>query len=274
PAWPNFAAALGVMGAKPVPVAMDLQNGVWSLDNGKLARAITSKTKAIFINSPCNPTGWTAELEQLADILKLARERDLWIIADEVYSRFFYGESKDRSSHRAASFYDLIDEDDKIIFVNTFSKNWAMTGWRVGWISAPPQLEQVFENLVQYSTSGVSAFMQRGAVAALNEGDDFTGQMVANCKIGRDILCDALAKCSGVRFERPRGAFYLFLGLDKYPDTSELGLRLVDDTALVMSPGEAFGDAGAGFLRLCFARDHSDIHIAAERLTNWISTHQ
>ena len=104
-----------------------------------------------------------------------------------------------------------MEEDEKILFVNTFSKNWAMTGWRIGWISAPPALEQVFENLVQYSTSGVAAFMQHAAIAALNDGDSFVANQVSSCKHGRDILCDALEATGKTKFERPDGAFYLFL---------------------------------------------------------------
>lgn len=268
PAWPNFAAALGIMGTKPVTVPMQFQNNSWSLDLESMEQTITPRTRAIFINSPCNPTGWVASLDTLIRLLAMARKHNLWIIADEVYSRFFY------AGTRAPSFYDIMDDDDKIVFVNTFSKNWAMTGWRIGWISAPPALEQVFENLVQYSTSGVAAFMQHAAISALNEGDSFVTSQVTSCKLGRDILCDALEATGKTKFERPSGAFYLFLGLDKISNTNELGIQLVDEVGLAMSPGEAFGDNGAGFLRLCFARDHDDLRAASRRLGTWLLNRQ
>lgn len=265
PAWPNFAAALGVMGATPVSVPMQFDGQSWALDTEALEAAITPKTRALFVNSPCNPTGWVADTEMLDALLKFARKHDLWIIADEVYNRFFY------AGARAPSFYDIMETNDKILFVNTFSKNWAMTGWRIGWISAPPELQQVFENLVQYSTSGVAAFMQRGAIAALNEGDDFVDAQVTNCHKGRDLVCDVLEATGKIRLERPRGAFYLFFGFDDFPDTMELGIKLVDDLGIAMSPGEAFGLGGAGFMRLCFARSHNDLTIAVNGLARWLS---
>ncbi|MCR9238783.1 MAG: pyridoxal phosphate-dependent aminotransferase [Alphaproteobacteria bacterium] len=265
PAWPNFAAALGVMGAKPVSVPMQFDSQSWALDIDALEAAITPKTRALFVNSPCNPTGWVADADLLNALLKFARKHDLWIIADEVYNRFFY------SGARAPSFYDLMEADDKILFVNTFSKNWAMTGWRVGWISAPPALQQVFENLVQYSTSGVAAFMQRAAIAALNDGDSFVDAQVAYCHKGRDLVCDALEATGKIRLERPRGAFYLFFGLNDFPDTMELGIRLVDEVGVAMSPGEAFGPGGAGFMRMCFARDHDDLISATDGMTSWLA---
>lgn len=266
PAWPNFAAALGVMGAKPVSVPMQFDGQSWALDIDALEAAITPKTRALFVNSPCNPTGWVADADLLNALLKFARKHDLWIIADEVYNRFFY------SGARAPSFYDLMEADDKILFVNTFSKNWAMTGWRVGWISAPPALQQVFENLVQYSTSGVAAFMQRAAIAALNDGDSFVDAQVAYCHKGRDLVCDALEATGKIRLERPRGAFYLFFGLNDFPDTTELGIRLVDEVGVAMSPGEAFGPGGAGFMRMCFARDHEDLISATDGMTSWLAS--
>jgi len=266
PAWPNFAAALGIMGAVPLSVPMQFDGQSWTLDIGALEAAVTPKTRALFVNSPCNPTGWVADMALLRALLKFARKHNLWIIADEVYNRFYY------EGTRAPSFYDIMEVDDKILFVNTFSKNWAMTGWRVGWISAPPALQQVFENLVQYSTSGVAAFMQRGAIAALNEGEDFLKTQIADCHKGRDLVCDVLEATGKVRLERPRGAFYLFFGLPDFPDTMELGIRLVDDVGVAMSPGEAFGPGGAGFMRLCFARSHDSLLDAANRIAGWLAS--
>ena len=153
PAWPNFAAAAGISGASPVFVPLDFDGARWALDIDRLLGAIGPATRAVFINSPSNPTGWTASLDELRAILAEVRRRGLWIIADEVYNRYVY------ANERAPSFHDIADEGDRIIFVNTFSKNWAMTGWRIGWIGAPEALGPVIENLIQYSTSGVAAFM-------------------------------------------------------------------------------------------------------------------
>ncbi|TIU11652.1 MAG: aminotransferase class I/II-fold pyridoxal phosphate-dependent enzyme, partial [Mesorhizobium sp.] len=111
---------------------------------------------------------------------------------------------------RAPSFIDIMADEDRILFVNSFSKNWAMTGWRVGWIKTHPSLQQVFENLVQYSTSGVAQFMQRGALVALDEGDAFIVEQVERARAARDLVCGILAATGRARFTVPQGAFYLF----------------------------------------------------------------
>jgi len=264
PAWPNISAAIGVGGAIAREVPMRFGNRGWNLDLDRLFAAAGPRTRAIFVNSPANPTGWTASIEELAAILAFARERGLWIVADEVYHRFYY------EGARSPSFYDLAEDDDRLLQVNTFSKNWAMTGWRIGWLSAPPALGQVIENLVQYSTSGVAAFMQRGAVVALDEGEDFVRLQVERARTGRDIVAKGLAGTGRVRFAEPAGAFYLFFGVDGEPDTRQLGLKLIDEANVGLAPGDAFGEAGRGFMRLCFARSAEQMQEATRRLVSWI----
>jgi aspartate/methionine/tyrosine aminotransferase len=266
PAWPNFAAAVGVRGARPVDVPMSFGNDGWVLDIERLEAAVTPRTRAIFVNSPSNPTGWTADRSMLSAILALARRHGLWIIADEVYGRFVF----ETGGRPAPSFHEIIDESDKLIFVNTFSKNWAMTGWRIGWLEVPPAIAETMQNLIQYSSSGTAVFMQRAAIAALEQGEGFLGLQVARAHKGRDIVSDALAGTGRVRFARPHGAFYLFFAIDGEPDTRKLGLRLVDEANVGLAPGTAFGAAGAGFMRLCFARSEERLKIAADRLTQWL----
>ena len=162
PAWPNIAAALNIQGARAVGVPLTFEGGRWVLGLDRLKAAITPKTRRLFINTPSNPTGWTATRQDLIDILAIARKHDLWVMADEIYSLYYY------AGARAPSFLDVMEPGDKVMFVNSFSKNWSMTGWRVGWIVAPPETGQVIGNLIQYSTSGVAQFMQKGAVAALD----------------------------------------------------------------------------------------------------------
>ena len=260
PVWPNITAALGIMGAQPTMVAMDFSQNGWSLDLEKIASSITDKTKALFVNSPGNPTGWIASPDTLGEILNLARKHGIWIIADEVYGRFVY------NGDRAPSFYDIAEENDRIIYINTFSKNWAMTGWRVGWISAPPELGQIFENLIQYSTSGVAGFMQRAAITAIDDGEAFFLEQRGKARQSRDILVEALDSTGKVQFAIPQGALYLFFSVDGEPDGVELAKRLVDEANVGLAPGEAFGPGGQGFLRACFLRDTGQIKAAAERM--------
>ncbi|MBX3566527.1 MAG: pyridoxal phosphate-dependent aminotransferase [Rhizobiaceae bacterium] len=265
PAWPNFAAAAAVGGATPVGVPLDFGDNGWTCDLERLAAAVTDRTRMIFVNSPSNPTGWTADLETLRGILDLARRRGLWIVADEIYALFHFG------GGRAASFMDIMEPDDRILFVNTFSKNWAMTGWRIGWLKAHPSLGRTFENLVQYSTSGVAQFMQRGAIAALDEGDEFLRQQIAQAQTARDIVCKVLGETGRVRFAVPPGAFYLFFSVDGMEDATQAAFDIVDHANVGVAPGTAFGDSGQGFLRLCFHRRPDLVEEAAHRLAAWIA---
>ncbi|MCA1243587.1 pyridoxal phosphate-dependent aminotransferase [Stappia stellulata] len=266
PAWPNLPAALQIAGAQAIPVPLTFSDDGWTLDAERLIAAITPRTRAIYLNSPSNPTGWTADLATLEAILTEARRRGLWIIADEVYSRFVRG-----GLTRAPSFIDIAEPDDRILYVNTFSKNWAMTGWRVGWLSAPPEIAQIVENLIQYSTSGVAEFMQHAAHAALTEGEGFLAEQTVRADRGLEIVATALDESGRARFTRPDGAFYLFFGIEGEDDSRALAKRIVSETGVGLAPGRAFGGEGEGFLRLCFARSERDLSMAATRLRDWIA---
>lgn len=266
PAWPNFAAALEMSGGVSVPARLDYAGGRWSIDPDRIASAITPRTRALFINSPSNPTGWTATRDDLDAILELARKHGLWIIADEIYTRFFY------AGGRAPSFLDIMDDDDRVIFVNTFSKNWSMTGWRVGWIVAPPSIIQVLENSVQYQTSGVPQFMQKGALAALEHGDAYVDAQVAKASAARDLFCDALTGTNRVVTQKPDGAFYAFFSIDGIGDTKAAAIDIVDRAGVGLAPGTAFSLGGEAFLRACFLRRLDHVEEAAGRLADYISS--
>ncbi len=261
PAWPNFAAAVGVGGGKVVCVPMDLEQGRFSLDIGKLAAAITPKTRALVINSPANPTGWTATRDEMATILALARKHGIWIVADEIYGRFVYD-----GAPRAASFHDVMEPEDRVIFVQTFSKNWAMTGWRIGWVEVPPAFGQIVENLIQYANSGSPVFVQRAAVAALTEGEPFVAEQIARATEGRRIIAEGLKATNRVSLAPPAGAFYQFFSVDGHDDPRALAIELVDKANVGLAPGTAFGPGGEKGLRLCFARRSSDLVEVVSRL--------
>jgi aspartate/methionine/tyrosine aminotransferase len=264
PSWPNAMNAALVGEAKPKPVVLDFVDGQWKIDIDRLASSITPKTKALFINSPSNPTGWTATRDDLVAILDLARKHGLWIIADEIYGLYYF------DGPRAPSFMDVMEPEDRIIFANSFSKNWCMTGWRVGWMVAPAEIGQTLTNLIQYSTSGVAQFMQKGAIAALDHGDDFIRTNVERARTSRDILCDALVATNRVETRRPPGALYAFLKIDGITNARDEAFRIVDATGVGMAPGTAFGIGGEAFLRACYLRDPKQIEDAAERLSNYI----
>lgn len=264
PAWPNVVNAITVSEAKPVTVELGFSDGRWVLDVDRIAAAITPKTSALFINSPSNPTGWTATREDLKAVLDLARSRGLWIIADEIYGLYYF------EGARAPSFMDVMEPEDRIIFANSFSKNWCMTGWRVGWMVAPAEIGQTLTNLIQYSTSGVAQFMQKGAITALDHGDDFVRTNIERARTSRDILCDALIATNRVETRKPEGALYAFLKIDGVTDSREEAFRIVDRTGVGMAPGTAFGPGGAAFMRACYLRDPKQIEDAAQRLSDYI----
>ncbi|MCK0196065.1 pyridoxal phosphate-dependent aminotransferase [Ancylobacter sp. 6x-1] len=268
PAWPNAAAAAEVAGARPVfvPFAFDETAG-FSLDLGRLEDAVTPRTRAIFINTPANPTGFVADRATLEGVLDIARRHGLWIIADEIYGRFFYAAGE---GGRAPSFHDVMEPEDRILFVQTFSKNWAMTGWRMGWLEAHPSLGPVIENLIQYATSGVAAFMQRAGVAALERGEGFVAHQIERARRGRDIVADAVLATGRVRAVKPPGAFYLFFGVEGETDMRSLALRLIDEANIGLAPGTAFGLYGERFIRMCFARGEVQLTEATERLVTWL----
>jgi aspartate/methionine/tyrosine aminotransferase len=265
PAWPNYAGPIRLQGSRPVEVALDFANGRWSLDLDKLFAAIGRRTKGILLNSPSNPLGWVASLEELTAIRDECRKRGLWIIGDEVYARFHFG-----AGERAPSFLDICDTEERLLLANTFSKNWAMTGWRVGWLQAPKALGSAIERIIQYNTSGTAAFLQRGCVAALDHGEEFIASQVAKARANRDLVAERLHRMARVRFENPRGAFYHFFALDGMTASLATTLRIIDEVAIGFAPGATFGPGGEGFLRMCFLRDPAKLTEAMDRFERWL----
>lgn len=264
PAWPNFAGAITISGARPIPVPMTIDARGWHLDFERLEQAITPRTRVVVLNSPSNPTGWTASHSDLRAVLDMARRHGLWIVADEIYGRFIHDPAL-AVDGRAPSFRDVMEPEDRILFVQTFSKNWAMTGWRLGWLEAPPALGQVIENLVQYQTSGTPTFIQRAGVAAIEQGEAFLEHQIARARRGRDIV-GQLAETGLVELPPPSGAFYAFLKIKGATNSKDIAFRLIDEANVGLAPGNAFGDAGEGYLRLCYLRKAEDLEEAVKRI--------
>ncbi|WP_207484608.1 pyridoxal phosphate-dependent aminotransferase [Arenibaculum pallidiluteum] len=260
PVWPNVFAAVRIVGGVPVQVPLSTGDGGWTLDLERLFAACGPRTRAIFVNSPGNPTGWTMGRDDLGRLLAFARERGIWVISDEVYSRVSY------TGRPAPSMLELAAPDDRMIVLNSFSKTWAMTGWRLGWLAAPAEMGPHFEKLVQFSTSGVPGFVQMAGFAAIEQGEPFVAEMVERCRRGRDIVCDALERLPRLRLSRPDAAFYAFFSVEGETDSVSLAKRLIDETGVGLAPGAAFGDAGEGYLRLCFASSPEKLEEAVARL--------
>ncbi|GAB4166889.1 MAG: pyridoxal phosphate-dependent aminotransferase [Thalassobaculales bacterium] len=260
PVWPNIRSAVAVQGGVVREASLHLSEEGWTLDLDRLFAAVTPRTRAIFVNSPGNPTGWVMDRAQQRALLDFARRRGLWLIADEVYQRLVYDQDS------APSVLEIAEPDDRVLVVNSFSKSWMMTGWRLGWLTHPPALGDTAAKLVQVSTSGLPVFLQRGAVAAVRDGEPIVKALVERCRESRDILFERLGRWPRVTAVPPKGAFYAFVRVAGVDDSVALAKRLIDEAKVAVSPGIAFGEAGEGCLRICFACKPETIRAALDRL--------
>ncbi|SFK22517.1 pyridoxal phosphate-dependent aminotransferase [Falsiroseomonas stagni] len=248
PGWPNLGEAVRVTGGVPVTVPYrQSADGRFTLPLADILAAVTPRTRIIVVNSPSNPTGWVMPMAEMEALMAAARERGLWIISDEVYNHFTYGNAI------APSFLQISTPSDRLIVTNTFSKNWAMTGWRAGWIVYPQGLAATFGKLGQYNTTSIPTFIQHAAVTALEEGDDFIRTMVGRCAEARAIMVEGLSRLKGVTVFPPEGAFYLMARVETGEKSLDLAFRLLREAKVGVAPGTAFGPEGEGFIRICFA---------------------
>jgi aspartate aminotransferase len=267
PIWPNIFQACKVVGAEPrlLRLEEDWTAGRWHLDLDRLFDACDSRTKAMFLASPGNPTGWMLSAQEQKTILDFCRQRGIAILADEVYGTLIY----DGAGH-APSFLSIADEEDAVFAINSFSKPWAMTGWRIGWLVHPKSVEGAAAAMAQCNNTGATHFAQYGALAALSpEGDAFRATLLDRCRAGRDVVQDWIGRQNRVRWSKPDGAFYGFLHVDGLKDSLSFCQNMVHDAKVGVSPGWAFslGDArDDSYLRICFAQDTARLGRALERL--------
>ncbi|HXQ11578.1 MAG TPA: pyridoxal phosphate-dependent aminotransferase [Caulobacteraceae bacterium] len=265
PVWPNLVEIPKILGAEVVRVGLAPQQGRWRLDLDQLLDAVTPSTRLVLINSPGNPTGWTLEAEQRAPILEHCRRLGVWLLVDDVYERLYYG-----AGDSAPSFLPLADADDRIVGGNSFSKAWLMTGWRLGWLVAPPALQPEIGKLIEYNTSCVPDFVQAAGLAALTDGEAHIVQLRADLLRKRDRLTAALARHPKLSLTVPDGGMYVFFRIAGEDDSVALAKRLIDEAGLGLAPGAAFGPEGEGWLRWCFAAADEALDEGVRRLTGWL----
>jgi aspartate/methionine/tyrosine aminotransferase len=288
PLWPNLVEIPKILGAHVETVALDYGPRGWALDLERLLAALTPGTKLLMVNSPNNPTGWVMTRDEQRAVLDHCRRHGIWIIADEVYERLYYvdeahGAGGADAGHAGAtgdarrvapSFLDLAARDERVICVNSFSKAWLMTGWRLGWIVAPASLMDDLGKLVEYNTSCAPAFVQQAGLVAVQQGEAFAQRLVSEMKTSRDHLVQALSTLPGVDVKAPAGAMYLFFTLPgAVRGTSgslELCKALVRDARLGLAPGSAFGPEGEGFVRWCYASDTARLDEGVARLRRFL----
>ena len=261
PCWPNVFAAVHIQGGVVREVPLLPAGDRWRLDLDRLFAACDATTKAMFIVSPGNPTGWMMTAEEQAAVLAFCRDRNILYIADEVYHRFVY-----EGRRAAPSVLEIMRPDDPVSIVNTFSKSWAMTGWRLGWLISPPRLAGMLDTLVEYNTSGSQAFLQHACVTALEEGEPFIAEQVERCGRARDLLMQRFAAMPRVRLMHPEAAFYAFFGIEGVDNSLDFAKRLVREARVGLAPGTAFGESGQGWFRLCYAGSIDRLRRGLDRL--------
>lgn len=264
PIWPNIANAARLRNARLDELDLIAEpGGSFRLDLDRLD-AMLRNARAFILNSPNNPTGWTATLDELRAILEITRRHGAWLISDEVYSRLIYD-----GTQAAPSLLDLAEPHDRVIVCNSFSKAWVMTGWRLGWLVLPEGTRDAVTEIVEVVHSGVAPFIQQAGIAAIQDRQAVE-QFRAHCAAGRALASKALEGINGVRYAAPPGAFYAFLGVEGLTDSLGLAMKLVTNHRVAVAPGVAFGTAGEGFLRLCFAQSAERMERAMQRLRNGI----
>jgi aspartate/methionine/tyrosine aminotransferase len=264
PAYPAYEAGIRWAGATPVAAMLE-ESKEFRFGLDEIARRITPRTKMIVINTPQNPTGGVLTIEDLRGLADLARQHDLLILSDEIYSEIFYGDPP-------ASMLDVPDIIDRLILVSGFSKTYAMTGWRMGYGVIPPDLFPAVERFMNNTVSSSPTFCQFAALEAFTDATTRkVNTMVQEFRKRRDVFVDGLNAIPGIRCLRPRGAFYLFpniLGLGR--SSQEIADRMLAEAGVAALPGSAFGEYGEGYLRFSFANSLANIETALERIRRFV----
>jgi len=265
PLWPNLQEIPKILGADVATVALDFGDSGWTLNLEKLVRELKPGTKALYVNSPNNPTGWTIKPAETRAILEHCRRHGIWIFADDAYERLYYGETSG-SGGIAPSFLDAMESEDRVISANTFSKSWLMTGWRLGWLVVPPGLTADLGKLIEYNTSCAPVFVQRAGIVAIREGEPIIARSLHRFRKARDFLVSELEKIEKIRIAVPAGAMYAFFAIEGVTDSLAFCKQLVRSHGLGLAPGSAFGPEGEGFVRWCFAASQDRLAEGIARL--------
>ncbi len=261
PGFPTYHAMIRVAGGTPVPVTLREENQ-FSFDLDVFDSKISGRTKLIILNSPANPTGGVISLEDLMHIAKQAQKYNAWILADEIYSRLVYDGME--SAPSIASIDGMLE---RTVIADGFSKAYAMTGWRLGYMIAPPALAERLELLITHSVGCSAMFTQYAGMEAITGPQDFVREMVAEYQKRRDRMVELVNAIPGVHAQKPQGAFYVFPNVKAYGFPSkEIQARLLDEEGVAVLAGTDFGPAGDGYIRLCYATSMEVIERGVEKI--------
>ena len=264
PCFPNYYGQANIVGATAVPVPT-YEKFDYRIQAADIESAITPRTKAMILNSPCNPTGAVLTKEDVLEIAEVAKKHDLWVLSDEPYDSIVYDGITPYSIAEAPGMRD------RVMVLNSFSKAYAMTGWRIGYLLAPePEYITKMAQLQEAVASCVSTFSQVAAVEAL-KSRSCVDQMVADYTRRRDILIDGINSIPGFSCRKPAGSFYAFVNIKAFGKSSqEFAEELVEHARVVTVPGSAFGEMGEGHLRLVFANSDENLKEAVRRIDEYV----
>lgn len=267
PIWPNITTAMAVIGAEVRSVRLRRNSVSWYLDLGELFDAVDCATRAIFVASPGNPTGWVCEPDMQAEMLRFCSQRGIHLIADEVYQRIIFDRELAPSFLNAGN-----SAEAPLLIVNSFSKTWAMSGWRLGWLVHPTSAAAYIGELNAVNNTCSATFVQHAGIEALRSGEPFVRQMRDYCRRGRDYAHAMLSQIPRVHPMAPEAAMYSFFRIDGIADSVAFAKALAAETGVGLAPGSAFGEGNEGYFRLCYALDNDKIGRALERLNSFITS--
>lgn len=263
PAWPNYLMQMKLLGIRPVAIPTTAETD-YAPSISQLESAISGKTKAILLNTPSNPTGAVISNTTMAETVDFARQADIYVVSDEVYDRMTF-----ENPHVSAASHDT---DGRVVCIHSFSKTYAMTGWRVGYAVAPPEIAQLIINCQEPTVSCVNAPAQYGAIAALDGPQDVVLQMRDAYRERRDEVLRLLSS-SGIDAHKPGGAFYIWVDItDSGRSDMDFAMDLIDKRQVTVVPGSTFGPGNEGRIRISLATAPTDLYEGVSRLVEEIKS--
>jgi aspartate/methionine/tyrosine aminotransferase len=265
PAYAIFANAVTLAGGEPRPVPLTQSGERLVFDVDRVRSAIDDDTRLLVVNSPSNPTGWMVSIDEQRALAELAVQHGFRILADEVYERLVY------DAPVAPSFARVVSDKDRLIVVNSFSKTYNMTGWRLGWVQSSESVVRQMYKAAEFITSNPTAIVQQAGIVALRDGESYVRELQATYASRRDLVIRAMAEIPGVSLPTPAGAFYAFPRISGLGDSATFAMDLLRRSGVALAPGSAFGATGEGHVRLCFAASEPSLTRALTSLREHIA---
>ena len=265
PAYAIFSNGVIMAGGEPRPVPLARDGNRFRLDLDRVRSAIDGGTRMLVVNSPSNPTGWVIGEDEQRALIAIADEHDLMLLSDEVYERLVY-DGRDI----APSFARIAGNRDRLIVVNSFSKTYNMTGWRLGWAQANERVIKTMYKAVEFMTSNPTAMVQQAGIVALRDGEPYIRELRQHYAARRQQVKTALEALPGVSLPDPQGAFYAFPRIGTASDSTAFTAALLRETGVALAPGVGFGRDGEGYIRVCFASTEATVAEALSRLRNFV----